>query len=116
MNKIDIEDIYLDRVKEGFKMVFEWGGTGAGIIDMSYMPAGKTGTAESFIDTDADGLVDTETISSIVLAYAPYDNPRVSFTIISPNIAPNEVSIYEMSRINTRISQKVSQKYFEIYK
>ena len=116
LNKIDIDEIYINRVKEGFKAVFEWGGTGAGIIDFNYMPAGKTGTAETFIDTDGDGVVDTETITSIVLAYAPYDNPRVSFTIISPNIAPNEAINYGISHVNTRISQKVSQKYFEIYK
>ena len=96
-------------------MVFEPWGTGYGIINPLYMPAGKTGTAESFLDSDQDGMVDTETISSIVLAYAPYDNPRVSFTIISPNIAPLEVGYDGMSRVNTRISQKVSQKYFEIY-
>lgn len=115
LNKVDVEEIYLKRVQEGFKMVFEPGGTGYGIISYIYEPAGKTGTAESFLDSDQDGLVDTETISSIVLAYAPYYNPRVSFTIISPNIAPAEFGYYGMSQVNTRISQKVSQKYFEIY-
>lgn len=115
LNKVDIDDIYLNRVKEGFKMVFEPYGTGSGIIDSAYKPAGKTGTAESFLDSDYDGYVDTETISSIVLAYAPYDDPEVSFTIISPNLAPIEVGYYGMSHVNTRISQKVSQKYFEIY-
>lgn len=116
LNKIDIDDIYMNRVREGFKMVFEWGGTGSGIIDHNYNPAGKTGTAESFLDTDGDGIVDRETISSIVLAYAPYDNPVVSFTVISPNLAPIEVGYDGMTRVNTRITQKVSQKYFEIYK
>lgn len=115
LNKVDIDDIYLNRVKEGFKMVFEPYGTGYYIIDPIYKPAGKTGTAESFLDSDSDGYVDTETISSIVLAYAPYDDPTVAFTIISPNLAPVEVGYYGMSHVNTRISQKVSQKYFEIY-
>lgn len=116
LNKITADQVYLDRVKEGFKMVFEPGGTGYYIINPEYLPAGKTGTAESFLDSDYDGYVDTETISSIVLAYSPYDNPVVSFTIISPNIAPLEVGYDGMSKVNTRISQKVSQKYFEIYK
>ena len=116
LNKVDVDSIYIDRVKEGFKMVFEPYGTGYGIIDPVYKPAGKTGTAESFLDTDGDGFVDTETISSVVLAYAPYDDPVVSFTVISPNIAPIEATVYGMSRVNTRITQKVSQKYFEICK
>lgn len=115
LNKVDIDSIFIDRVKEGFRMVFEPYGTGYGLINEAYRPAGKTGTAESFIDTDGDGYVDTETISSVVLAYAPYDDPVVSFTIISPNIAPIEATVYDMSRVNTRITQKVSQKYFEIY-
>ena len=115
LNKVDIDPIYIDRVKEGFKMVFEPLGTGYGIINEAYKPAGKTGTAESFIDTNNDGIVDTETISSIVLAYAPYDNPTVSFTVVSPNIAPIDATVYGMSRVNTRITQKISQKYFEIY-
>ena len=114
LNKVEVDDMYINRVKEGFKMVFEPYGTGYGIIDPVFNPAGKTGTAESFIDTDGDGYVDTETISSIVVAYAPYDDPKVSFTVISPNIAPIEASVYGMSRVNTRITQKISQKYFEI--
>ena len=116
LNKVDIDQIYIDRVKEGFKMVFEPLGTGYGIIDSVYKPAGKTGTAETFIDTNNDGIVDTETITSVVLAYAPYDNPEVSFTVISPNVAPLEATVYGMSRVNNRITQKVSQKYFEICK
>lgn len=116
LNKVDVDPIYIDRVKEGFKMVFEPYGTGYGIINPDFKPAGKTGTAESFLDTNGDGLVDTETISSVVLAYAPYDDPRVSFTVISPNIAPIEATVYGMSKVNTRITQKVSQKYFEICK
>ena len=114
LNKVDVDSVFIDRVKEGFKMVFEPYGTGYGIINEAYHPAGKTGTAESFIDTDGDGYVDMETISSVVLAYAPYEDPVVSFTVISPNIAPLEATVYGMSRVNTRITQKISQKYFEI--
>ena len=115
LNKVNTEAKYLERVKEGFKQVTAPGGTGSGYIDYSYNPAGKTGTAQSFLDTDGDGIIDTATTTATFAAYAPYDNPEVVFTVISPDVAPEEVSYSNMSRVNTRISQKVSKKYFEIY-
>lgn len=115
LNKIDTKEEYLDRVKEGFKQVLSSGGTGAAYVDSSYKAAGKTGTAQSFLDTDGDGTIDTATTTATFSAYAPYDDPEVVFTVISPDVAPEEVSYYSMSRVNVRISQKVSKKYFEIY-
>ncbi len=115
LNKVNTDSIYLDRVKEGFKMVLAPGGTGSGYVDYSHKPAGKTGTAQSFLDTDLDGVIDTATTTATFSAYAPYDNPEVVFTVISPDIAKEEVPYSSMSRVNTRISQKVSKKYFEIY-
>lgn len=115
LNKVNTEAKYLERVKEGFKQVTAPGGTGSGYIDYSYNPAGKTGTAQSFLDTDGDGIIDTATTTATFAAYAPYDDPEVVFTVISPDVAPEEVSYSNMSRVNTRISQKVSKKYFEIY-
>ena len=116
LNKVKTERKYLDRVKEGFKQVVEPGGTGSGYIDYNYKAAGKTGTAQSFLDTDSDGSIDTATTTTTFAAYAPYDNPEVVFTVISPDVSPEEVSYDAMSRVNMRISQKVSKKYFEIYR
>ena len=116
LNKVNTEDIYLQRIKEGFKEVMNYGGTGSGYIDHSYLPAGKTGTAQSFLDTDGDGIIDTGTITATFSGYAPYDNPEVVFTVISPDVSPEYVPSENMSLINMRISKKVSQKYFEIYR
>ena len=116
LNKVKTEQKYLDRVKEGFKQVVEPGGTGSGYINYNYKAAGKTGTAQSFLDTDSDGSIDTATTTTTFAAYAPYDNPEVVFTVISPDVSPEEVSYDAMSRVNMRISQKVSKKYFEIYR
>ena len=115
LNKVKTETKYLERVKEGFKLVLSPGGTGYGYVDYNNKPAGKTGTAQSFLDTDGDGMIDTATTTSTFSAYAPYDNPEVVFTIISPDVAPEDVTYNGMSRVNTRITQKVSKKYFEIY-
>lgn len=115
LNKVETDQIYLDRVKLGFQRVLD-SGTGYGYIDLNYKPAGKTGTSESFIDTNNDGVVDTETITTTFVAYAPYDNPKVSFTVISPDIYYNESGSTYQSNVNKRIVNRVSKKYFEIYK
>ena len=116
LNEVETEKQYMDRVHEGFKMVLASGGTGYGYIAEDKLPAGKTGTSESFIDTDGDSKIDTETITTNFLGYAPYDNPTVTFTIISPDVAVADTDYNNMSKINRRLTQKVSQKYFEIYK
>ena len=116
LNKVDTDSAYLSRVKEGFKQVLAPGGTGSGYVDYGYLPAGKTGTAQSFLDTDGDGKIDTATTTSTFSGYAPYDNPDVVFTVISPDVAPEEIPYVSMSHVNARISRKVSQKYFEIYR
>lgn len=113
LNKVNTEQIYLDRVKQGFKEVLEYGGTGSGYIDRTYLPAGKTGTSQSFVDTDGDNIIDTETISATFAGYAPYDNPRVAFVVVSPDIATAD-STYQSS-VNKRISNQISKKYFELY-
>ena len=114
LNKVDTESKYLDRVKLGFRKVLE-SGTGYGYIDLAYKPAGKTGRSESFIDTD-NGVVDTETLTNTFVAYAPYDNPIVSFTVISPDIYYDENGSTYQSNVNKRIVSRVSKKYFDFYK
>lgn len=116
LNKVNTEQKYLDRVKEGFKEVLTAGGTGYGYIDLGYKPAGKTGTSQSFIDTDNNGVVDTETLTTTFVAYAPYDDPRVTFTILSPDVSHYGNNSSYQSVVNMRITQEVSQKYFDIYK
>ena len=88
-------------------------------IDNGYMgkyndSSGKTGTSQSFIDTNADGKVDTETISTSFVGYAPYDNPRMSVVVISPDVAV--ATAETTSSINRRLSSQIVNKYFEIYK
>lgn len=114
LNKVNTKQEYMDRVHEGFKAVLQYG-TGAGYIDLSYKPAGKTGTSQSFVDTDDDKKIDKETITTTFVAYAPYDDPKVTFTIVSPNISRPDGKTSHQSAINKRLAQRVSKKYFEIY-
>ena len=114
LNTIDIDFTYLDRIRKGFISVMEYGGTGSGYINKNYLPAGKTGTSQSFIDTNLDGKIDTETVTNTFAAYAPYDNPKVTFTVVSPDISypnPNNSQTY----VNKRISSKISNLYFTLY-
>ena len=114
LNTLDTEKKYLDRVKMGLKLVMS-SGTGASYIDKKYNAAGKTGTAQSFIDTDKDNKIDTATTTATFSAYAPYDDPKVVFTVISPDVSLDSISYNKMSKVNNRITKRVSQKYFDIY-
>ncbi|MDD3341704.1 MAG: penicillin-binding protein 2 [Bacilli bacterium] len=115
LNKVNTEEKYMTKVKEGFRAVMTYG-TGSGYIDPAYNPAGKTGTSESFIDTDGDGKIDTETISNTFVSYAPFDDPKVTFTVISPDISHRLTKSTYSSAVNKRITREISQKYFDIYK
>lgn len=116
LNKVNIDDIYMDRIKKGFREVMASGGTGSAYINSIYNAAGKTGTSESFIDTDKDGIVDKSTMSNTFGGYAPFDDPKVSFLVVSPNVFYKESTSTARSGVNRRISYRISQKYFEIYK
>ena len=113
LGRVDIEDKYIARVKEGFRAVVSYG------LGTSYMGnyrnigAGKTGTSQSFIDVDGDGMVDTETISTSFVGYAPYDNPRMTIVVVSPDVA--EADSPSTSGINKRLSSSMVNKYFELY-
>ena len=114
LNTVNTKPEYMERVKEGFKAVTSYG-TGVGYINPAYRPSGKTGTSQSFVDTDNDGKVDTETISTTFVAYAPYEDPRVTFTIISPDVSHNNGITQYQSNINKRLADRVSKKYFDFY-
>ena len=116
LNKVDTKDEYFNRVKEGFHAVTMRGdGYGRGYVAYDHDSAGKTGTSQSFIDTDDDGRIDTETITSSFLGYVPSVNPRFTITVVSPNSSyPNSKSDY-VSLVTMRISKEITAKYFGMY-
>ena len=113
INKVSLEDKYINRIREGFSKVMYM--TGYGYMGNIDDPSGKTGTAESFKDTDGDGYIDKETISRAFIGYAPKDNPKFTITILSPNVKYSETSDYS-SPVNFNISKRVSEKVFEFLK
>lgn len=115
LGKVNTKDEYLKRVQQGFKEVMTPGGTGYGLIDSKNNPAGKTGTSESFIDTNNDGSIDTETISNVFVAYAPHDDPTISLTVVSPDVSYPNAKVKYISSVNRNITKELAKKIFEIY-
>jgi len=76
-------------------------------------PAGKTGTSESFIDTDGDGVIDTETVSNAFIGYAPANNPEVTITVTSPDVEDPNTGVSFHSYVNRRIAKEISNYYFK---
>ena len=60
-----------------------------------------------------DGKIDTGTISTAFLGYAPYNNPIVSFTIITPDVSIVNNNDY-ISMVTKRTTQDISNAYFEM--
>ena len=116
INTIDTEPQYMARVKEGFYAVMHAsGGYGRGYINDQWDAAGKTGTSQSFIDTDGDGIIDTETITSSFVGYAPADNPVMSIIVTSPNSSHPNSDIDYASLVTMHITRAVTDKFFELY-
>lgn len=116
LNTVDTKSEYMARVKEGFYAVMHSsGGYGRGYIDDKWDAAGKTGTSQSFIDTDNDGVIDTETITSSFVGYAPANNPVMSIMVASPDSShPNSSTDYA-SLVTLHITKEVTNKFFELY-
>lgn len=110
LGKLSVEKKYIDRVREGFSAVVTKG-LGYGYMGNYTNSSGKTGTSQSFIDTDGDGKVDTETITSSFVGYSPSDNPKMSIVVVSPDISVPDSTTYGVTR---NISAQIVNKYFEL--
>ena len=116
LNKIEVKSENLKRVQEGFYAVMHMsGGYGRGYINDRMDAAGKTGTSQSFIDTNNDGIIDTETITSSFIGYAPYNNPKVAFMVTSPNSSHANSSNNFASLVNYRLTRAITDKYYDMY-
>ena len=111
IGQVDLDQKYKDRIKLGFENVMK--SLGYGYMGNVTSPAGKTGTAESFVDSDGDGNIDKATISKGFIGYAPSYNPKFSLVVLSPNVRYSNYSTYT-SPVNNKISSRVSNKVFEI--
>ncbi len=115
LNTIDnIKEEYLLRVKKALKLVISEG-TGQGYINLLYNPSGKTGTSETFVDSNQDGIYETKTISTSFVSYLPSDKPQFAIAISTPNISYiNSYSsyIYPFNKLVIRkLTDYIGQNY-----
>ena len=116
LNKVNTEAVYLNRVKEGFHAVMTKSyGLGKDYIDAKYDPSGKTGTSQSFTDIDKDGIIDTATVSTAFVGYAPTTNPKMSITVTSPDSSWENPNNSYSTLVTRRISKRASEAYFNLY-
>lgn len=112
LNKVTTKKEYIERVQLGFREVMTTG------LGKNYMkgvpsPAGKTGTSESFIDTNDDGIIDTPTITNSFVGYYPFENPKMSMAVTFPNIVSSDSD--NRSYGNIRVTRLIANKFFELY-
>lgn len=111
LNQISLEDKYLKRIQAGFHDVIKHG-TGYYYVKNSLDAAGKTGTSESYIDANYDGVLDNYVVSNTFLMYAPFDNPKYSMVVISPNTSNLNGKSEYRSSVNRLIARNISDLLF----
>ena len=94
-----------ERINKGFQEVLL--GTGYGYTNLKYKPAGKTGTSQVIYNKDIT------TINQSYVMYAPYDNPKYSIVVITPNVSYEEAKTAYTAPINRYISKEVTKLLFE---
>lgn len=112
--RISIDQKYIDRVRVGFNEVMKTG-LGRNFMGKVENPSGKTGTSESFYDSNNDGIIDTPTVSNAFVGYYPSDNPIMSISITFPNIMRINGSDETRSYANKKIIKRITECFNELY-
>ena len=111
LNKLTMQESWIERVQEGFRQVTQdTGGTAASFFaNRPYNPAGKTGTAQAFYDGPdwVSGTVQPDTWNLTFVSYAPYDDPEIAISVVVPWAYQSDGN-----QMNLKIAQKVYDAYF----
>jgi len=113
LGEVELDKKYLERIQKGFLGVMSYG-LGKNYMGKVKMPAGKTGTSQSYLDTNKDGKDDTATLTNTFVGYAPYDKPQMTIAVVSPNIVYLDGYKSSRSYANKRITRRISEKFFEL--
>lgn len=114
LNQVSLEEKYNEHLATTMYEVLQ-GPLGYGYMGNVPSPAGKTGTSQSFYDSDFDGVIDKETITTTFAGFYPYDDPIMSVVCVSPDVS-HVYGINYQTMVNKRICSKVSNKFYEFYK
>lgn len=112
LNKVNIEEKYMNRIHEGLSAVMNGSGTGYYYSNGKINAAGKTGTSEVLIDTDYNGTLDAYVVNNTFMMFAPYDNPKYSMVVISPNASNMRGKTTYRSGVNRLIARNISDFLF----
>jgi len=106
LNRLTMDEEFIKRTQEGLWQVTHGSrGTGRGFFgNEPYNPAGKTGSAESFLNGKS-------TVNSTFVAFAPYENPEIAIAVVVPNAYTTKKSPYY---INQQIARRVLRAYFDL--
>lgn len=114
LNDVAVDEEYLNRIREGLTLVLKEG-TGKIYVRDDLLAAGKTGTSQSFYDSNNDGVVDVETITSTFAGFFPNEDPKYSVVVITPNIShnngTNDTMYYGASKITKEITSFLADNY-----
>lgn len=114
LNQLDMEPAQIKRVQEGFRRVYQDGGTASAYFSVepyrSYNLAGKTGTAESFYYDPVKKriITDIPTYNLTLVGYAPFNDPEIAFSIVVP------FTRTDSHPVNKRIGQGIMKAYFDL--
>ncbi|SFL81925.1 Cell division protein FtsI/penicillin-binding protein 2 [Gracilibacillus orientalis] len=112
LNRVDMDDKYIERVQEGFRRVFTNGTASNPWSNFPYEVAGKTGTAQRTKYKDIDGkpvkVDETENLS--LVGYSPAENPEIAFAVIVPENGTNS----SRHAVHHAIGKKIIEAYYEL--
>lgn len=112
VGEVSLDNKYKERLREAMHLATT-SGTARNYISAKYSPAGKTGTSETFIDTNNDGIMDTKTTSIAFVGFAPFDKPKYSIVVMAPNIYVTRDYNYSKVYITRYISKDITNFLFE---
>lgn len=95
---------YLDRVREGMRQCVSSGFCGYQLNSLNKDIAAKTGTAEV-------GMASEQLTNSLIVGYAPADNPKIAFVCV----APNSYRGVTQANITQEIAYEILSEYFKTY-
>ena len=112
LNRLYLEDRWIENVQLGFKKVMqEQGGTAYSFFGgKSYSPAGKTGTAQSFYDGPLENYKMNPVMNLSLVGYAPSQNPEIAMAVLVPWAYTGGTD----NRANLRIGERVMDMYFDL--
>ncbi|WP_156509834.1 peptidoglycan D,D-transpeptidase FtsI family protein [Rossellomorea aquimaris] len=110
LNRIDATQSQIEHVQKGFYRVYHYpeGTAYHQFKDAPYNAAGKSGTAETYVDRKLN-------YNTTLIGYAPFDHPEVAYATMVPSSHIQGSGIAD-PYVNKYISKRVMDKYFELKK